>query len=153
MRSCKGFRCSFGCDCFWSVCRYGSGPGRRNPRNPSHAAGSVESRRHRRIHERIRPLKIDNLCFRRHRHARLADSPGSLQEEIFESRENGHAHVLEPGDHFARPERGDPRWALATQTQDRQATRTVHPCFPAPTKRLADRARSHLSGCAAALKR
>src|SRR6266705_5968395 len=55
--------------------------------------------------------------------------------------------------HSAWPERGDRHWALAAQTQDRQATRTVHHCLPASDGRLADRARSHLGGFAAALKR
>src|SRR5439155_22508179 len=50
--------------------------------DPKRATGRLEPRRHCRIHERLRPVKIDNLALGRCSKTRLGNGPGPLQVEI-----------------------------------------------------------------------
>jgi hypothetical protein len=63
---------------------------------PSGTTGCLEPGRYRWLYERIRPLGVDCLYFRRHNQTRLANRARSLQEKIFQSREDGDAHVFRP---------------------------------------------------------
>src|SRR5438132_10893531 len=74
---------------------------------------------------KVCPLKIDNFCFRRYRHPRLADCARSLQEKISRSRQHGHAEIFQFGNHAARRRFGGCARPLEIETGERSTARSL----------------------------
>jgi hypothetical protein len=96
--------------------------------------------------KRIRALAIDRLYLGRYRQTRLANGARSLQGKIFQSREDGDAHLLCSRHYAAVTGFGRCAGKLETTAGKRSATRAFYAHLQALAGRLADCARSHVGG-------